>query len=122
MRATPLLLAGAALCALAGCDLLQGTWSSAASFTLDRERVPAGQTVAVTFDKLADEDGRRFWLALQRADSHSNEAEGLIPIPPGARTMRLFTHGPCSCEVRVYMEAKTGPSMIVARKRLVVGE
>lgn len=122
MRASPLLLAGAALAALPGCDLLQGSWSSAVSFTLDRERVSAGQTVVATFDKLADEDGRRFWIAVQREGAPSTETEGLVPVPPGARSVRLFTRGACACEVRVYMEAKSGPSMIVARRKLRVGE
>ncbi len=46
-----------------GCDVVNMNWASDVSFTIDREQTAAGQTIEVTFEKLADEDGKRYWVA-----------------------------------------------------------
>jgi len=117
-----ILCAATALAAASGCDALKSNWSSQASFTIDRDRTAAGQTIVVTFDKLADEDGRRFWVAIQREDAPSTDQEGRIPIPAGARTMRLTARRPGAHEVRIYTEDNGAPNTIVARRKLRVVE
>jgi hypothetical protein len=122
-RGKALLLGAAMAAALAsGCDLVSMNWSSDVSFTIDRDRAAAGQSIEVTFEKLADEDGKKFWIALQREDAPSTETEGKIPIAKGARSMRLTASAPGPYEVRVYSETNGAPNMIVARRKLRVME
>jgi hypothetical protein len=95
MRGKALLSCAALAAAFAsGCDLVSMNWSSDVSFTIDRDRTAAGQSIEVTFEKLADEDGKRFWIALQREDAPSTEMEGKIPIAKGVRSMRLTASAP----------------------------
>jgi hypothetical protein len=116
-------LGGAALLALAGgCDLLQSNWSSLASFTLDRERVASGQYVEIRFDKLADEDGRRFWIAIVPEDTTSRDPEGRTPLGNGVRSLKLPTGPAGDYEVRVFTEDHGAPNTIVARRKLKVVE
>jgi hypothetical protein len=121
-RASFVLVAALALAVGSGCDALKSNWSSQASFTLDRDRMAVGQTIVVTFEKLADEDGRRFWIAIQREDASNTDQEGRIPIPQGAQTMRLTARHPGAHEVRIYTEDNGAPNTIVARKKLRVVE
>lgn len=120
MRAKVLVLCAAL--AAGGCDLVSMNWSSDVSFTIDRDRAAAGQTIEVTFEKLADEDGKRYWVAIQREDAPSTATEGKIPVPKGVRSMRLTASTAGPCEVRVYTESNGAPNMIVARKKLRVME
>jgi hypothetical protein len=123
MRGTlPLLCVALGAPVTAGCDLLGSNWGSEVTFSLDRDRTAVGQTIEVTFDKLNDEGGKPYWIAIQPEDASSREAAGRIPIPKGAGTMRLTASQVCACEVRVYTETSGGPNMIIARKKLRVVE
>lgn len=73
----------------AGCDLVSTRWSDKVSFTVDRDRAAVGQVLEVTFDKLADEDGRRSWITVVPEETSRVDQLGRIPIPRGAHTMRL---------------------------------
>ena len=122
-RASVSVLAVATLAALAmGCDLLTMNWSSRATFTIDRDRAAAGQQIEVTFQTLDQNEGRRYWVAIQREDAPRTEQEGRVPVPEGARTMKLFARQPGSCEVRVYTESSGDPNQIIARRKLRVVE
>lgn len=123
MRGKVLVLCAAMAAALAsGCDLVNMNWASDVSFTIDRDRAAAGQTIEVTFEKLADEDGKRYWVAIQREEAPSTDYEGKIPIAKGVRSMRLTASTPGAHEVRVYTESNGAPNMIVARRKLRVVE
>jgi hypothetical protein len=123
MRSRAFLLLSAALAFFpAGCDALKMNWGSEVSFSLDRDRTAAGQVVEVTFDKLNDEDGKRYWIAIQPEEASNLDQTGRIPIPKGAATMALTAPKAGANEVRVYTESSGGPNMIVARKKLRVVE
>lgn len=110
------------LCAalLAGCDLVKMNWGSECSFSIDRDRTSVGMAIDVTFETLNQADGRRYWIAIQREDTPATNLEGRIPVPEGARTMKLFARKQGACEVRVYTESNADPNHIVARRKLRV--
>lgn len=106
--------------AVSGCDLVKMNWGSDCSFSLDRDRTTVGMQIELTFEALNQEDGRRYWVAIQREDAPETEQEGRIPVPDGARTMKLFARTPGACEVRVFTESKATPNRVVARRKLRV--
>jgi hypothetical protein len=103
-----------------GCDLVKMNWGSECSFTIDRSHTSVGMAIDVTFETLNQEDGRRYWIAIQREDTPITSQAGRIPVPEGARTMKLFARTPGACEVRVYTESKGEPNRVVARRKLRV--
>jgi hypothetical protein len=103
-----------------GCDLVRGDWSSQASFTLDRDKVASGQYVEIRFDKLADEDGRLFWIAIVPEDTRNTDQTGRKPIGAGVRSLKLPTGPAGDYEVRVFTEDHGAPTTIVARRKLKV--
>jgi hypothetical protein len=114
-------IGAAALAALTcGCDLLTVDWASQASFTLDRERVASGQYVEIRFDKLADEGGRLFWIAIVPEGTKNTDQLGRQPIGPGVRSLRLPTGPAGDYEVRVFTEDHGAPTTVVARRKLKV--
>lgn len=122
MRKMASILGVAALVILAGCDLVKMNWSSRVTFDIDRDRAVVGQQVEVTFQVLNQEDGRRYWVAIQREDAPRTEQEGRVPVPEGARTMRLLARHEGASEVRVYTEDRGDPNQIIARRKLRVVE
>ncbi|APR81823.1 Hypothetical protein A7982_07172 [Minicystis rosea] len=116
------LIFGAALSVIAGCDLVKGDWGSEVSFSIDRDRTVVGQTIEVTFDKLNDEGGKHYWIAIQPEDASNTDQTGRIPVPSGIQSMRLTATKVGANEVRVYTESSGGPNMIIARKKLRVIE
>ena len=95
-------------------------WSSQASFTLDRDKVASGQYVEIRFDKLADEDGRRFWIAIVPEETKNTDQTGRTPLGTGVRALKLPTGVPGDYEVRIFTEDRGAPSTVVARRKLKV--
>ena len=115
-----LVTAGVLLTGAGGCDLLTVDWASQASFTLDRDRVASGQYVEIRFEKLADEDGRRFWIAIVPEGTKNTDQLGRAPIGAGVRSLRLPTGPAGDYEVRVFTEDHGAPTTVVARRKLTV--